>query len=92
MRNRLITMLSVVQESSSNIHSYPASLARLTKREQECLLLFLNGYTAKETAQVLNLSYRTIEEHLEKLKVKLGCRYKRNLHALFPHTLPEAFI
>jgi len=81
-------MVSVVPQSRPK-NSNPLSLIMLTKREQECLILFLNGYTAKETGAELNLSYRTVEEHLENLKIKLGCRYKRNLHALFPRKLSD---
>ncbi len=56
---------------------------QLSKREQECLRLFLNGKTAKETANILGLSYRTIEEYFTNIKKKLGYRYKRDLLAFF---------
>ncbi len=58
---------------NNNIHP------QLSKREQECLKLFLNGKTAKETSVILGLSYRTIEEYFTNIKKKLGCRYKRDL-------------
>lgn len=54
-------------------------LAKLSKRQEQCLYYFLKGKTAKETAQLLNLSHRTVEEYLNHLKKKLGCRTKRDL-------------
>ncbi|HEU5282005.1 MAG TPA: helix-turn-helix transcriptional regulator [Gammaproteobacteria bacterium] len=49
----------------------------LTERERECLLLFKQGYTAKESAIMLGISYRTIEKHFEAIKRKLGVHHKR---------------
>lgn len=45
----------------------------LTKRETECLFYLAEGYTAKEMAQVLNLSPRTVEGYIENMKHKIGC-------------------
>lgn len=55
----------------------------LSAREQECVRYFLQGKTAKETAYLLNLSYRTIEEYFTNIKKKLHCRNKRDLIDLF---------
>ncbi|SRR5579883_391367 len=71
--------------SNNNILTKPDTkqlLTVLSQREQQCLRYFLNGKTAKETAMILGLSYRTIEEYLTNLKKKLGCRTKRDLLAL----------
>lgn len=54
----------------------------LSDREKECLFLQLNGKTAKETAQLLFLSPRTIEYHFENIKNKLDCKNKREALAL----------
>lgn len=54
----------------------------LSPREQQCLIYYLNGKTAKETATLMRLSYRTVEEYFINIKKKLGCQNKRNLHAL----------
>ncbi len=43
----------------------------------------LYGKTAKETAVIMGLSYRTIEEYLTNIKKKLGCRHKRDLLPFF---------
>ncbi len=50
--------------------------ALLSKRERQCIKLFLLGKSAKETALDLNLSPRTIEFYFENIKNKLICRNK----------------
>jgi DNA-binding CsgD family transcriptional regulator len=56
---------------------------KFSKREQDCLGLFLEGKTAKETAKVLNISPRTVEEYLANIKRKLGCKNKYELLKVF---------
>lgn len=53
--------------------------SELTSREWQCLSLYQQGLTAKETAKVLHLSYRTIEDHIEHIKHKYGVQHKREL-------------
>lgn len=45
----------------------------LSKRQQECLYYLTKGSTLKQIAHILNLSTRTIEHHIESVKIKLGC-------------------
>lgn len=59
--------------------SNPRSIAHLSPREKECLQYYLQNYTAKETAILMGLSYRTVEEYFTNIKKKLGYRYKRDL-------------
>jgi DNA-binding CsgD family transcriptional regulator len=49
----------------------------LTKREIECLKYLVLGYTAKETANKLNISPKTVESYLYDSKTKLRC-YKKS--------------
>jgi DNA-binding CsgD family transcriptional regulator len=49
---------------------------QLTSREIECLAWWVNGKTAWEIAQILNLSESTARFHLNNLKTKLGARNK----------------
>ncbi len=75
-------ILSLVQDSDVNINflrDINGLDAALTDREQQCLELYRMGYTARETAKILKLSPRTIEEYLHRVKQKKGCRYKRDL-------------
>lgn len=58
-------------------------LKLLTNRERQCIEYLLIGKTAKETAKILNLSYRTIEYYFENIKNKLGGCQKRDLMGMF---------
>jgi len=51
----------------------------LSKRELECLFLMLRGRTAQQTANVLQLSRRTVESYLDNMKNKFGCLNKSEL-------------
>ncbi len=54
----------------------------LTQRELECFCLILYGKTARQIAEVLNLSTRTIEEYLLKIKKKLGAKTLSDVHEI----------
>lgn len=64
------------------------SLAKLTKRENECVGLLAKGYTLKMIAAELNVSPRTAEQHIRNSKDKLNLHTKRQLleywYAEFP--------
>lgn len=53
----------------------------LTERQSECLFFLLRGKTVKEIAKFLNLSPRTVEDHIEALKLKFACQNKHELVA-----------
>lgn len=50
-----------------------------SQREAECLKLLHQGKTAKEIARRLNLSPRTVETHLNKIKQKTECQTLHDL-------------
>ena len=54
----------------------------LTKKEVSVLRLILLGKTSKQAARALGLSYRTIEEYTQKIKRKLQCSHKHEIHAM----------
>ena len=54
-------------------------IEQLTARETECGQWLLLGKTAEETAAILGLSRRTIEDYLASMKKKLGCNNKVQL-------------
>jgi PAS domain S-box-containing protein len=54
-------------------------LVYLTLSEAKCAFFLLQGKTAKQTAQLLHLSYRTVEEKLTHMKRKLGVIYRADL-------------
>ncbi|ARG96589.1 helix-turn-helix transcriptional regulator [Legionella micdadei] len=49
---------------------------RLTQREIQCLLLIAKHYSVKQMAQLLELSERTINFHIQKINKKLGTKNK----------------
>ncbi len=51
----------------------------LSSRQSECLFFLLRGKTAKQIAKILNLSFRTVEEYIEQMKIKLNCSTKSEL-------------
>lgn len=51
----------------------------LSKREAECLYFLLRGNTAKNIANILRLSPRTVEHYLENVKMKFNVRTKTEL-------------
>lgn len=51
----------------------------LSARESEIVFYLLRGRTAKEIAVTLNLSFRTVEKHMERIKTKMGCYNKSQL-------------
>lgn len=51
----------------------------LTNRERECLFYLLRCRTAKEIAQILNISFKTVEMHICHIKEKLNCQTKSKI-------------
>lgn len=67
----------------------------LTNRQAECLFYLLRYKTAKQIATILNISVRTVDEHIEKLKYKFNCRYVKELlekaiHHNFLQFIPDS--
>lgn len=67
-RNEILT-LTFVDYAVALDDAKPAELSR---RERQCLFLLSNGATSKEIAAYLHLSRRTVEEHIDRAKIKLG--------------------
>lgn len=55
----------------------------ISQRGLACLRHLVQGKTAAETAEALFISSRTVEDHLNSLKVKLNCKNKIELIARF---------
>lgn len=51
----------------------------VTSREKDCLSLIARGYTMKNAAKKLNISHRTVEQHLRNIKEKLNLNTKNEL-------------
>ncbi len=55
----------------------------LTKREFICLIYLAKSKTAKEMANILNISPKTVESYIKILRIKLGCYKKSELIEVF---------
>lgn len=51
----------------------------ITRRELECLSYIMQGMTSKSIARNLGVSYRTVESHIERLKIKTKTASKTSL-------------
>lgn len=51
----------------------------LTEKQRNCLFLTLKGKTAKEIARLTGVSFRTVQFHIEAIKIKFNCRDKKEL-------------
>ena len=58
--------------------NYTAKI-KLTKRQSECLFFLLRGKTAKESAKILKICHRTVENYIDQLKLKFNCQTKSEL-------------
>ncbi len=77
----------------SNIHNQD----NFSVREIECLFYILRGKTAKEVGKILQLSYRTVEDHITSIKHKLKVTSKAQLieKAIvqgYMNVLPQSFL
>jgi DNA-binding CsgD family transcriptional regulator len=62
----------------------------LSEREVECIYWLTKYMTAKQIARQLNLSYRTVQFYIEKIRDKLNCDSWRDvvIKALKSKTFP----
>lgn len=63
--------LAIIAEFNKNF--------KFSKTEQECLYYYFHGFSAKETAQKIGLSFRTIQTYISQIKDRLGCKTKLSL-------------
>lgn len=59
-----------------------SSYAELTDREIEILKFVARGYSAKQTAQELNIAPRTVECHINTMKLKMRARNRAHMVAI----------
>lgn len=74
-----------VQLQHKTTRSIAARLATLTAREREVMMLAVEGYTSKEIAQRLLISYRTVEIHRAHLMQKSGASNMLELARIIAH-------
>lgn len=64
---------------SFKLSAYEYSGKKFSQRETQCLHLLLRGKSAKETAKLLNISAKSVESHIEKIKCKMNVRTRSQL-------------
>jgi len=65
-------LLRIMAQDRGNDISRLQSRAKLTRREAEVLLWLARGKANRDIAQILEVSYRTVDKHLEQIYPKLG--------------------
>lgn len=79
-RNNVLLWKEEADGAENLRHALPELL---THREREVVEELLEGRTAGEIAQVLEISHRTVEKHLEVVRKKLGVRGNSAIITLF---------
>ena len=80
-KNRINQMRSEFISDISKNKINPFSL--LSQQQEKCLRLLATGLSAKEIAIQLNISYRTVESYLARIREIVGCRNLKELLSLF---------
>lgn len=75
----VVALLKQQNITPINPNNIPQYSHLLTTRESDCVKLLLKGYKFKEIADVMCVSPRTIETHINHIKTKLNCRDKAEL-------------
>ena len=78
---RLIDMLSKNTHVEKNIFCLGKKTEKvsLSKRQEEVLFYLVRGKSAKLTAKIMGISFRTVEHYIDILKNKLNCQTKAEL-------------
>ena len=83
VENKLISVDDTKKEFYQDI-SYPLTANHhLSKQHKNCLNLLAMGFSAKEIADQLNLSRRTVESYLAHIRQVYGCRNSKELIAAY---------
>lgn len=53
--------------------------SNLTSRESQCFFLLSRGYSAKAIGKILHISHRTVENHIDNIKLKLNIHSKSEI-------------
>lgn len=83
-----IMMLDLLRSSNDTIYMFSTMNGiPITKRERDVLKNTVKGKSAKELGSILNLSKKTIEYHIDNLKLKFGCSSKSELIEMIMNNL-----
>jgi DNA-binding response OmpR family regulator/DNA-binding CsgD family transcriptional regulator len=79
-------LLRLAKDSSANMPAQFSSELGLTNREGEVLSWLSKGKTNRDIAQILGLSPRTVDKHLEQIYAKLGVENRTAAAAIAANT------
>jgi DNA-binding NarL/FixJ family response regulator len=79
-------LLRLAKDTSSNLPAQFSSELGLTTREGEVLSWLSKGKTNRDIAQILGLSPRTVDKHLEQIYAKLGVENRTAAAAIATRT------
>jgi DNA-binding CsgD family transcriptional regulator len=80
-------LLRVVEGDVGNDQMVLKSRLMITDRESEVLLWIARGKSNRDIAEILSLSPRTVNKHLEQIYTKLGVENRTSAAALAVRTL-----
>jgi DNA-binding NarL/FixJ family response regulator len=80
-------LLRVIEGEAGNDQMVLKSRLMITDRESEVLLWIARGKSNRDIAEILNLSPRTVNKHLEQIYTKLGVENRTSAAALAVRTL-----
>jgi DNA-binding CsgD family transcriptional regulator len=75
-RDEFLQMLGM---TNAMMNSQLQNFEKLTARELECLRHLIDGSSTAKMADMMNISIRTTETHIQNIKQKLQCRTKYEL-------------
>ncbi len=75
----LVKSESTQKRNAKIILTQSGEAVKLTQREADCLNGLTIGQSAKQIGRTLSISPRTVEVHIENMKLKLGCRTRIEL-------------
>ena len=75
LQDKIVKKESFLFELCDQYHQFP-----LGKKQSQCLFYFLRGYVAKQIAGKMNISVRTVEAHLARIKSLLDCNNRAQLY------------
>lgn len=84
-----LKLLGKQANPTSYVLTHVHSSLSLTEKQENCLFLLIRGKTTKEIAKQLGVSPRTIESHLDAMKIKLNCD---NKSALIEKAIDHGFL
>ncbi len=104
--NHIIDLALSIAKTNKSEHTIPNGILinlsdipdkiDLKPKESECLFYLIRGFSYKEIAKIQNIAYRTVVDHIERLKLKFNAAttadlINRALAAGYPGSVPQSY-